>query len=352
MLKPTISYNYTMKLRRVLIILGLLGLSALLLTNLGGLHKFFDTLQHVQWYIVPLLVGVQLISYLCNAKYYQAFFAVSHAEVPLSRLYEISLAINFANQAIPAGGVAGTTYLTQAVKPDIAPGTATLAQLGRYVFTFLSHFPVLAVGFLLLFFGDSLEKISVRLTILAMLFVLALGVVLVMIFSERRRLEHALKPFIRLANSFGRIVLRRPHPVIQTAQLEHFLDEFYDGYHRTMRHKGQWLRLFGWALGGNLAEIFTVYAVFIGFGTWPNPGIVITAYTLGIMVSVLGIFTNGVGVYEAGLIGTLSALGIPIAQAFAVVIVYRGLNLGIFLPVGLVYYRKYLKPDSHAARSH
>jgi uncharacterized protein (TIRG00374 family) len=338
-----------MKFQRVLIILGLLGLSVLLIANLGGLHKFIEAFRHVQWYVVPLLVGVQLISYFCNAKYYQAFFGLSDAQINFRRLYEASLAINFANQAIPAGGVAGATYLAQAVKHHVSPANAALAQLGRYAFTFLSHFPVLIVGFLLLFFGDSLEKVSVQLTILAMFIILVLGAALLLVFSKRRRLERSIRPVVQLINSLGRRILRQPDDVLPYARIETFLNEFYDGYHQVIRHKGQWLKLGGWALGGNLAEIMTVYVVFIGFGIWPNPGIVITAYTLGIMVSVLGVFTNGVGVYEAGLIGTLTALGIPFALAFAVVIVYRGLNLGIFLPVGLVYYKKYLTADKHAA---
>jgi uncharacterized protein (TIRG00374 family) len=83
--------------------------------------------------------------------------------------------------------------------------------------------------------------------------------------------------------------------------------------------------------------------VFIGFGQLINPGVVITGYALAIILSITSIFTGGIGVYEAGMIGTFAALGIPFALAFAVVIVYRVLNMGIFLPVGFFFYRRDLK---------
>jgi uncharacterized protein (TIRG00374 family) len=333
-----------MKLSRFLLLAGLLGVGILLLANLGDLSKFLLALRHFHWYVIVLFVVVQLGSYYCNARYYRAFFAISEHTVELRRLYEVSLAINFANQVVPSGGVAGTTYLTEAVKDEVPAGMATLAQLGRYIFTFLSYFIVLAVGFLIFFLSDDsdLNKVSVRFIIILMLAVLAVGLILLMVFAERSRLEATLRPITRLVNIFGRRILRRSKPIIKPHWADQFLDEFYRGYHLVLGHKGRWPTLLGWSLAYNIAEVATIYVVFLGLGQWVNPGIVITAYTLAIIASFAGFLTGGIGVYELGMIGTFTALGIPFAMAFTVVLVYRVLSMVLFLPPGFYFYRRHL----------
>lgn len=338
-------YNANMNLRRFLILVGILGVLVLVFSTFGNPVTIIQVFQKVRWYVVPLVILMQLISYYYNARYYQEFFSIFGHTVSFRRLYEASLAINFANQAIPSGGVAGTTFLAESIKGSgVPPGQTTLAQLNRYIFTFLSYFIVLAFGFIMLLFGNDLDKVSVRFMILLMVIVLGAGAVLLAIFSERSRLERFLLPVVRGFNGLGRRMLRkRTKPLVSEPQLDNFLTEFYHGLHEVMEHKGRWPALLWWSLGGNLAEVATLYVVFVSFGQWVNPGIVISAYTLGIAASVAGVLVNGMGVLEAGLIGTFAALGVPFALAFAVTIVYRVLSFVLFLPPGLVYYRRHLK---------
>jgi uncharacterized protein (TIRG00374 family) len=331
-----------MNLRRFLIILGLVGIILIILTTFGNPAKIAAAFRLVQWTVVPMLIAVQLCSYFCNSKYYQTFFRDFGNEVPQRELYEISLGINFANQAIPSGGVSGTAFLAEAVKPFGVPtGRATLAQLGRYGFTFLTFFAVLAFGFLMLFLGGDLNKISVRVTLLLMMILLTLALLLLTIFSERRRMEAVLNPIVRFINRFGHRYLRRE--LIKPQVYDDFLSDLYHTYHQLRTQRRHWPGLLAWTLGGNLAEVFTIYVVFLGFGQVVNPGVVITGYTIAIMAGAGAFLTSGLGVYEAGMIGTFAALGIPLAVAIAVVLVYRILNLGIFLPIGLIFYRKHLK---------
>ena len=336
-------------MRRLLLLVGLIGICVLLLAHLGDLSKFWDALQDLGWYVVPLVIIVQLGSYYANARYYQAFFAISNYTIGLRRLFETSLAINFANQALPSGGLVGTTYLTEAMKPEVPSGTSALAQLGRYIFTFLSYFIVLAAGFLLLFLArdSNLNKPSVKLVIILMLAVLGIGLVVLMIFQERARFEPVLRLGVRLINGFGHRVMRHQDDLIGTDRVTRFLDEFYRGYHLVIGHRGRWPKLLAWSLLYNLTEVLTIYVVFIGMGMWVNPGIVVTAYTLAIIASFAGFLTGGVGVYELGMIGTFTALGVPFATSFTVVLVYRALSMILFLPPGFYFYRsRLLKPKA------
>jgi uncharacterized protein (TIRG00374 family) len=336
-----------MNIRRFLIVVGILGAFVLVMATLGHLGEILKAFSQARWYVIPLFIVVQIVSYYANAKYYQRFFDIFDHGVPLRYLYEVSLGINFANQTIPSGGVSGTAYLSQALKPyDIAIGKSALAQIGRFAFTFWSFFITLGIGFLILFLTDDLEDISARFVALLMLGIMAVGIVLFTVISERRRLEAFLVPATHFVNWFGRTILRRKKPVLSKPHVEEVLEEFYKGYSEIMSHKRQWPRLLWWAFASIMAEALTVYVIFIGFGQWMNPGLVIAGYALSIIASIAGFFAGGFAVYEAGMIGTFTALGVSFPLSFAVVILYRTLNLVIAIPIGMHFYRQHLKETS------
>lgn len=329
-----------MNMRRFVIFLGLLGLGILVIANLHGLEQFKDNLAKVHWYLVPLIIIMQLASYYSNARFYDAFFALSGHHVSIWRLMKISLAVNFTNQVIPAGGVAGTTYLSRSLTNIVPPGKSTLSQLGRYVFSFLTNIPLLAFGMLIIYFSGSIRHISVRLVLLVVMFVITTGIAAISYFSERSRMRRIARPLILTYNRIGHFFFRSHFKALTAVEVGEFFDEFYSGYREIIRKKRSWIGLLTWATAGNLAEMGTIYVTFIGFGVWPNIGVVVLAYQIAIAASLIGPLTAGVGALEFGMVGAFTALGVPFALSFSVVIVYRFLNMLLFLPPGFYYYRK------------
>ena len=329
-----------MNMRRILILIALVGAGVLLTVNFGGFKQFLGILKHLQWYVIPLVILIQLGSYFANAKFYDSFFKLSDHYVTFIRLFKVSLAINFANQVLPSGGIAGTTYLSRTLAPDVPPGKATLAQLGRYVFSFLSYLPLLGLGFIITFFSGNIGRVSVRLILFIIIITVTLGVGAIGYLSERSRMRKIVTPLVKFYNRVGKFIFRNSFKPLTPVEVGEFFDEFYSGYRDVMRKKGNWVRLLGWAMIGNIAEMATVYATFIGFGVWANVGVVIIAYLIAIAASLLGPLTAGAGALEFGMVGGFTALGVPFALSFAVVIVYRFLNMILFLPPGFYFYRK------------
>ena len=204
----------------------------------------------------------------------------------------------------------------------------------RQAFSALATLIVLPVGFLFLFLANDVRHAWVKAILLLILLVLAVALFIVWVIDHEdfsRRWAH------RLARRLHRLSKK-----ISERTVDRLLGEFYDGYH-TIR--GQWRRMFvplGWSVAYITVEIMTLYTVFTAFGRWPNPGMVIAAYTLANIISLVGGSLIGLGVFEAGMVGTLVALGSPFTLAFSVTIVYRALNMLIALPPGLYFYRKYL----------
>ena len=329
-----------MNIRRFLLLIGLIGLGLFLVANLGGLGQFLHNLSQVRWYLIPLIILIQLGSYYSNARFYNSFFSLSGHNVPIIRLMKVALAINFTNQVIPAGGVAGTTYLSRTLSDTVPPGKSTLSQLGRYICSVITNFPLLALGVLIIFFSGSISHISVRFVIFVVTIIVIAGVAGISYLSERSRMRKIVGPVIRTYNRIGSYFFRSHFKPLTSPQVGGFFDEFYAGYRDIMRKKRNWVKLFGWAIAGNIAEMATIYATFVGFGVWPNVGVVILAYQIAIAASLVGPFTSGAGALEFGMVGGFTALGVPFALSFAVVIVYRFLNMILFLPPGFYFYRK------------
>lgn len=336
----------SMNFRRLLLLAGLLGVGLVIMANLGAYGQFSRVIGRVHWAVFVLVGMVQLVSYYCNAKYYQTFFAISGHHVPLSRLYQTALAINFANQAIPSGGVAGATYISQSLRDYVPPGQATLAQLFRYVFTFVTFVLVLILGFVLLvYFGTNIAQVSVRVMLLVMGTVILIGLLLMLFLTDKSKLRAVIVPILRTYNRIGsRLLGKRFHPV-EADPVRKFFHDFYAGVDELFASRSKCIWPLLWALGGNMAEVTTIYVVFIAFGHFINPGIVIVAYSFANMASLAAVLTAGVGVYEATMIGTLTTLGVPVALGFAVVIVYRIINLSLFLPPGFYFYRRHLASE-------
>ena len=108
-----------MKLRHWLFFLALVGLAIIIIVNAGQLGSFLHILGSLRWYAVLVIVVLQLFSYYTNAQFYASFFRVFNHKLPLRRLYEATLAVNFVNYILPTAGLAGAGYLTQATHPEV-----------------------------------------------------------------------------------------------------------------------------------------------------------------------------------------------------------------------------------------
>jgi uncharacterized protein (TIRG00374 family) len=332
-----------MTLRRILLLLALVGITILIFSSLGLFGQFINVLHRVHWYIVPLIILAQLLSYYAVMNYYDAFFRLSNHHVLKRHLAEVALAVNFTNQVVPGSGVATASYMSKALSGIVPPGKCTLAQIGRYVFFVGATIPLLLIAMLIVFFSGTITHISARLLLLIVTLVIVTGIALISFFSERSRMRRVVGPVIRAYNRTGLFFFRHRFTPLTAVEVGEFFDEFYSGYRDVMRKKRSWIVLSMWALLFNIAEILTVYVAFISFGVWPNMGIVILGYQVAIAASLIGPLTAGAGALEFGMIAAFTALGLSFTLSFAVVMAYRFISMGIFLPPGFYFYRRGLK---------
>lgn len=328
-----------MKPRSILVSLGLVGLALVVIINAGQFQQFVLLLGGLRWYIIPAIIALQLYSYFANAKFYQSVLVIFDHRLQVRRLYEVSLAVNFVNQILPAAGLAGAGFLTHATQPEVPRGEALLAQLLRQALSALAVLAILPLGFVCLFWTGDYSRVTVRLMLILISAVISASLLIVMIINDEpltRRLASRLAGFL---NRFRLVKQRLP---LSDRQVSRFLEEFYRGYNLLRGNPRVMAGAFGWSAAYIAVEILTLWLVFLAFGRVVNPGVAVAAYTLSNIASIAGGLIASVGVFEASMVGALVALGSSFSLAFSVTLVYRVLNMLIGLPPGVYFYRKHI----------
>ncbi len=326
-----------MRLRNILFLIGIIGLIVLLLLNHHQLTSFWQQLRHLKWYVLVIIILVQLSSYYINALYYQSILKVFKYKVPVRRLFEGALATNFVNYILPTLGLAGAGYLSQVLQPKVPRGESFLAQLMRYALSGLAVLTLMPLGFILIIFTDNKGPRVVKLAILGCAVVIGLTIGVIYLIEQEKLLRR-----------FAEWIMRRLKHVTHKAKIsaaDNFVDEFYLGYRAMTKNVLKALPSYAWSIVYILIEMATLYLTFLAFGKAPNPGIIIMAYLLANIASIFGGAVFSFGVFELSMTGTLVALGLSFPLALSATTVYRVMNLIIGLPPGFYYYKKYLPKD-------
>ena len=96
-------------------------------------------------------------------------------------------------------------------------------------------------------------------------------------------------------------------------------------------------------LMANLAEIASIYVVYIAFGRLVNVGAVILAYAVANFAGLVSILPAGIGIYEGIMTAVLVVTGVPVDISISVTIMYRVVSMFIQLAPGYVFYQRSLR---------
>ena len=310
-------------------------------------HQIAEALQQLGdlsiWLLV-LQLPLQFLSYASVAHMYHSYFNNTGRlfKLKLKDMYRIALELNFVNSVFPSGGVSGFSYLSLRLKPfGISVATSTLSQVVRFSLTFASFLLVLGLGLLMLAIGDQVSNLvmlfggSIFFLTIAVMF---LG--LYIIGSEQR-----IKAFVAFVpKGFNYLVRRFPgrknrKDLINVQRLEALFAELHHDYLDISKDLSCLKMPFVYALFTNLLELATIYMVFIAFGELVNPGSVILAYAIANFAGLIAILPGGIGVYESLMVTVLSTTGVPQGLAISATLVYRVINLMVFVPLGFFLYQ-------------
>lgn len=302
----------------------------------------FNELADLSVWLLALQVPVQLLSYNSVAHLYYSYLNGINrkGELKLADSYKIALELNFVNSVFPSGGVSGFSYLGLRLRQfDVRVATSTMAQVVRYALTFASFILILGLGLFLLAIGNQANGLVILIGSAIFFSVIILGTLGLYVVSDERRIKSFVAVLPKALNSVTKkIIPKRDKDLVDLSKVEDALGEMHDRYLEMKDNLSILKWPFIYALAVNAFELMTIYLVYVALGEYVNPGAVILAYAVANFAGLVAILPGGVGVYESLMAAVLAASGVPQGLAISATIIYRVINLLVFVPIGYFFY--------------
>lgn len=317
-------------------------------------EQIVDTVRNlakVNAYVLLLLIPLHVLSYYSQGKLYQGMFRAVGERFRTKSMYRLTLELNFINNVFPSGGVSSFSYIALRLRDEnISTGKATLVQLMRFFLIFASFQILLLVGVFMLAVHGEVSNLTI-LAASSLTTLLLFGTVLIgYIIGNKARIKAFFTFVTQALNAIIHVVRPKHKETINISRAQDAFVELHENYMQIRRDIGKLKRPLLFALGFCIAEVLSIYTVYIAFGELVNPGAIILAYAIANFAGIISVLPGGIGIYEALMTGVLVAAGVPASLSLPVTIMYRILNMSIALPQGgYLYYRalhrKPVQPD-------
>ncbi len=336
--------------KTILTVITILALTVLVYAVRRQLVDTLQNLQNVELYWVLLVVPLEALNHLSQAKLYQGLFRVLGDRFRTRPLFRLSLELNFVNTVFPSGGVSGFSYLSLRLQDEkVSTGKATLVQLMRFVLIFISFQILLFIGLVFLAVGGRANDFLLLIAGSLATLVFIVTMLLAFVIGSKSRIDtfftFATKTLNRIIN-----IVRRSHPeTISVQRVRNMFHELHENYMHIRRNMKVLKKPLVFALLASLTEITALYSVYVAFGQWVNPGAVILAFAVANFAGLISVLPGGVGIYEALMTGVLVAGGVPASISLPVTVMFRVVNMSVQLPPGYFFYHRALhaKPLRH-----
>lgn len=325
---------------------------ALLIVIVAARDQIVDAFQtfgslNLVWLV--LVIPIQIGNYLSVGKFYQSYLKTLGEKIRLRELFKVALEMNFVNNVFPTGGASGFGYLSLRLKKiGVAGSKSTLLQTSRHILTFLSFIVYLVIALVLLSFSDSVSGFIIMIATSMSSFIIFLTLVLIYIISDEGRITSFTAGLPKVINSVFRFFHKESKNLFDVSKVEALFKDLHKDY---IQVRSDWRSLrfpFFWALMMNLTEITTIFVVYLSFGEIVNPGAIIVSYAVANIAGLFAILPGGLGVYEGLMTAVMTSAGVQKGLALSATVVYRVVNMGIFLPVGYFFYTRSLAQNEDA----
>lgn len=333
-----------MKLRHFLFFLALVVIVILAYTQFSQVQSFGSLIKKMHWWLLFLIFPIRYFYYRANAKYFERFFLVFKQKTNFKKLFEATVTMNFVNIVFPSGGLSGVGYLRKILSPDIDSTNTTLAQLCWYLLSFFAYLIFLLVAFVMLLLSNQVIHISSRIIVLVLFIILSVAVAGLLFIFNPNLTENVTIVAFKPINALLKLIKKR---IFGKARIKRFLNQIRDSIGFLKQNYTKLGKPFFYCCLMIFWDILTIYIIFMAFDEFVNPGIVVAGYIIALITSLASVVTAGIGVYEAGMVATFVGLNVAFDTAFAVTIVYRIIALWMFIPVGLLFYKRTLLDEDN-----
>lgn len=288
--------------------------------------------SHWQWIIVGLLC--QLGYFLGYAFLYHETFDHVGVETDWQHLLPLTFTTLFVTLLAPFGGAGLAMYVDDANQRGKSGfKTALGVLLGTFMFL-LTFSCVLAVGIFILHREKSLQPHEIFAS--GVVFVIVIGTMLVLWLGARHEtfLHHVFKSLYHVYNGFIKHISRKwileSDWVTEKERAVRFLGQ------QVINNPLSLLQSLLITFGLHLLQILSLFCVTLAFQQKLTIGMLITTYSMAMLLVMISVVPQGVGLVEGVLTILLTSFGIEPQTALALMLVYRALSFGIPAIIGFI----------------
>jgi uncharacterized protein (TIRG00374 family) len=319
----------------------LFGLAIRYLPEIRTAGKIFEKID-MRWIIA--VVFIQVLTYIIVARIYAIILKKYEdvATVGFLDLLRLSIITVFINQAVPSGSLSGNGFLIDELAKRDIPAPKAAFAIFIEILTFYVAVILLLLGSVCIYisFHQQLPIIFLTVPLLGILFVTCLGTI-VTLATKNKVLAYVSEKLahIRFIHSY----LKNIHFSLYRIFVEHQKEGIWK---RLFENKANTCRVVALQLSVFLADAATIFFLFIGLHTPINFFIVSFGLVLTMTVAFLPISPGSLILYESSMTFFYSVLGVPLAVALVVTLLYRFLSFWLPMPIGLLLYRHLEKQES------
>lgn len=310
-------------------------------------------LGKVDVWILSLLIPLQILSYYAAGE--MIFTYLRDKEPRMKRMSyletaRMSLELNFVNHILPSGGVAGMSYMTWRLnKLGISSGRAAMAQIIRYMVSFLAFMTLLVVSVILITLDEGVNRVVLLASTMLVCLLVSSILFGIYIVSSNERLKSFSHWLTRVGNKLvKRATFGRKARILKREAVEHFFAELHTDYVSLRRDKKLLVKPYIWGIILMVVEVAMFMVGFLAFGEVVNPAPIVIAYGLASFAGFILFTPGGAGGYEALMIAFLSVAGIAQSSAIAAVVLTRvALLLGTIVTGYFFYQMTLLRYGKH-----
>lgn len=273
-----------------------------------------------------------------------AMAEASDKKVSAWNLARVSFELNFVNHAIPSGGVAGLGYISWRLKQfGSSVGQTSFMYLLRYAITIMANQVQVLIAIALICALGLVPEGAWWVIALALLIsfgiVFAL-VVIVVIASSRKRIDWFVKVAVKTLDALVKFVTFGRHQhALEKAVVQKYFYDLHENLTIARQNKKILIRPILWGLLYSFLEVATYWLVASSMG---HPEVILQFMVAEAIASAVGavmLTPGGVGGYEGAMIFIVSALGVDIGLATAVVVSTRVIVLVGTIVSGYGFYQ-------------
>lgn len=300
-------------------------------------------LGRVDLLVLALLIPVQFASYYATGGMIFSYLRSKGNLEDMSHwsMTRLALELNFVNHILPSGGAAGFSYLAWVLKKHkVSVARSTMAQLIRFVLTFVSFIMLLLIAMVILTFRHEIDRSIVAIgtgLVVAAVAAVWIGIWLI---KSNARLTRFSAWLTRTVNRFITWITRgKKKDLVNGEVILEFFDGIHDDYLAIRRERKILIRPFVWATVANLLDVALIWISFWALGYPLDAPLLFIAFGIASIAGALSVTPGGAGVYETVMVAFLAASGITPEVAIAGTLLARVTLLAGTILFGYVFYQ-------------